>query len=85
VGEDEDGLPVGWNGSCNTDCQETSELARDTYLNDTDNDTVINDNDSDDDGDGYPDVWATSTALLVLLMGLVLLARRNNLRQKPGN
>lgn len=64
VDADNDGLPDEWNIDCNTTCQDDSGLVLDVFLNDTDNDGVVNASDAfpndptetvDSDGDGVGD------------------------------
>ncbi|QIL90744.1 autotransporter subunit C [Microbulbifer sp. SH-1] len=66
VDADSDGLPDAWLASCDSACRSASGLTLDTSLNDTDNDSVVNDEDAfvdnaaaavDADSDGLPDAW----------------------------
>ncbi|WP_194285806.1 beta strand repeat-containing protein [Alcanivorax sediminis] len=43
---DADGLPDAWNAGCDVDCQSGSGLTVDPFLDDTDNDGVINEDDA---------------------------------------
>lgn len=69
VDGDSDGFPDAWNTSCNVTCQTNSGLTLDPFINDSDNDGVINSADAfpnnnaaaiDTDGDGKPDAWFAS-------------------------
>src|SRR5690606_1988647 len=69
---DFDGLPDAWNASCDLACQAASGLTLDLYLNDNDNDGIVNalDEDTvDKDGDGLIEI-ATLEALNAIRFNL---------------
>lgn len=63
---DGDGFPDKWNEACDESCRIASGIQIDRFVNDSDNDGILNDNDAfpdnfaasvDADNDGLPDRW----------------------------
>ena len=61
---DLDGYPDSWAPNCDASCQSNSGLTLDTFINDVDNDGVIDSQDNDDNNDGIVDADADSNGLI---------------------
>lgn len=61
---DFDGLPDSWSLNCDVQCQLNSGLILDVFLDDEDNDGILNITDHDDDGDGSIDADLDGNGLI---------------------